>query len=524
MTGALGPYRERDSADARAGGPPGAVSPRSIATSRCVATEQRHAGRGIARRPARQGPRIQRQAGPPARAARGRVWGFAEKQSRRGLGSLPEDWQRRLRARGARRHPGADAPCSAWWRLPERFEVVQGLPDGQGGVEARTLVGRVVRKGLGDELHGRTFYAVIETPTGDAYHVTVAARVADSLRVGHLVSLDEARAARAIGRSTPPTSRPSAAASTIRWRRRSAGPRIADVRLPPARAPESVGLVAARPPEGDGVPLPTPASRSSRSDTARLLPVGFPLSRCRSGSTRRSATGGRSGSTHWTRRVWRRRGSAPKSSPPRTAAIECCSRLGIALGRHSQRGGKIADLESEGSRRGDGLRQSGQQFLESAATGFSGRLQRGPKAPSTGGVRRGSFVLDHQGRARGQARGQGSSSTGAVTAPDGPGPSAEELADRRESPRRASAGPARRSRASSGWPSLRTVPEGFVGRVLAGPAGSGHLAVSDGARFVLVPATPETLAQLEGRTVEVDGAMPRDASWAFGHGALDCGR
>jgi hypothetical protein len=47
-----------------------------------------------------------------------------------------------------------------------RFHVVrsgQGLPDGQGGVEERTLVGRVVRKGLGDELKGRMFYAVIET-------------------------------------------------------------------------------------------------------------------------------------------------------------------------------------------------------------------------------------------------------------------------------------------------------------------------------------------------------------------------
>ena len=109
---------------------------------------------------------------------------------------LGEDWQQRLRELGERGDilkqmhrvlRGGDA---------ERFHVVrpgQGLPDGQGGVEARTLVGRVVRKGLGDELHGRTFYAVIETPTGNAYHVTVAARVADSLRVGNLVSLGTKR-------------------------------------------------------------------------------------------------------------------------------------------------------------------------------------------------------------------------------------------------------------------------------------------------------------------------------------------
>jgi hypothetical protein len=69
----------------------------------------------------------------------------------------------------------------------------QGLPDGKGGVEVRTLVGRVVRKGLGDELNGRTFSAVIETPTGDAYHLTVAPRVADTLRVGDLVSFGTKR-------------------------------------------------------------------------------------------------------------------------------------------------------------------------------------------------------------------------------------------------------------------------------------------------------------------------------------------
>jgi hypothetical protein len=57
---------------------------------------------------------------------------------------------------------------------------------------------------------------------------------------------------------------------------------------------------------------------------------------------------------------------------------------------------------------------------------------------------------------------------------------------------------------------LSTVPEGFVGRVQAGPALAGHLTVSDGAWFVLVPATPEALA-LAGRAVEV----ARDAQGRF---------
>jgi type IV secretory pathway VirD2 relaxase len=121
--------------------------------------------------------------------------GLGEKVAPSGL-VLAEDWQRRLRELGERGDilkqmhrvlHGGDA---------ERFHVVrpgQGLPDRQGGVEERPLVGRVIRKGLGDELHGRTFYAMIETPAGDVYHVTVAARVVDALRVGDLVSLGTQR-------------------------------------------------------------------------------------------------------------------------------------------------------------------------------------------------------------------------------------------------------------------------------------------------------------------------------------------
>jgi hypothetical protein len=37
------------------------------------------------------------------------------------------------------------------------------------------------------------FYALIESPTGDAYHVTVPTRAAEALRVGDLVSLESKR-------------------------------------------------------------------------------------------------------------------------------------------------------------------------------------------------------------------------------------------------------------------------------------------------------------------------------------------
>jgi type IV secretory pathway VirD2 relaxase len=110
---------------------------------------------------------------------------------------LAEDWQSRLQELGERgdilkpmhRALSADG---------RRFHVVGrglGLSDGQGGVDERTHLGRVVRKGLADELKGQAFYAVIETAAGDAYHVTLGARAADALRPGDLVSFATRREA-----------------------------------------------------------------------------------------------------------------------------------------------------------------------------------------------------------------------------------------------------------------------------------------------------------------------------------------
>ena len=57
---------------------------------------------------------------------------------------------------------------------------------------------------------------------------------------------------------------------------------------------------------------------------------------------------------------------------------------------------------------------------------------------------------------------------------------------------------------------LETVPADFRGRVQPGTAGAGYLEVSDGRRFILVPASPEVLA-LSGKTVDVS----RDAQGRF---------
>jgi type IV secretory pathway VirD2 relaxase len=366
--------------------------------------------------------------------------GLAEKVAPSGW-VLADDWQRRLRELGERGDilkqmyrvlHGGDA---------DRFHVVrpgQGLPDGQGGVAARTLVGRVVRKGLGDELHGRTFYAVIETPTGDAYHVTVAARVADSLRVGDLVSLGTKR--------EPPVQSVDRHLVDVAAARRGVYDLAGDadrqdvVRRAARRLREleRVGLVASLAPGRWSVPSDLLAQLERRHREAaphRISLAPLPLGL--------DAQVGHRGP------VW-----LDTLNAARLATTGFGAEVLAALGRRRQvlrqlgidpddlpRGGKIAGLE--GRAVGEEIaRQSDQQFL-----------------------------------------------------------------DRRELARREAGETFARERRMV---FLTTVPDGFVGRVQAGPAGSGSLAVSDGARFVLVPATPETLA-LTGRSVEV----ARDAQGHF---------
>ncbi len=78
---------------------------------------------------------------------------------------------------------------------PARWHVVRAgssLPDGFGGSETQWLVGRIAAKGLSDEIKG-AFYAVIETPTGAAYHLPLDARSASALSTGDLVSFASKR-------------------------------------------------------------------------------------------------------------------------------------------------------------------------------------------------------------------------------------------------------------------------------------------------------------------------------------------
>jgi type IV secretory pathway VirD2 relaxase len=410
---------------------------------------------------------------------------------------LAEDWQRRLRELGERGDILKQMHRALHGGDAERFHVVrpgQGLPDGQGGVEERILVGRVVRKGLGDELRGGTFYAVVETPTGDAYHLTVTPRVADALRVGDLVSLRTKRepAVQPVDRHLVEV----AAAHGGVYELAGGADHRDDARLAPRRLREleRVGLVASQAPGQWCVPSDLQAQLEKRYREApgryrvsmEALPLGL------------DAQVGHRGPV-WLDTVDASRLAAGFGAEV-LAALErrrqVLRELGIAPD-DPRRGAKVADLERRAV--GDVMaRRSGQQFLEGAPNGFRGRLQPGPEGSPylavSDGVR---FVLIEGGPNKGSRIGQL-----VEVARDGSGRAvlAEELASRGEHARRAAGESFARD---TGMTFLKTVPEGFVGRLHAGPPGLGHLAVSDGARFVLVSATPEALA-LAGRTVAVE--------------------
>jgi type IV secretory pathway VirD2 relaxase len=112
---------------------------------------------------------------------------------------LAAHWKDTLRALGMRgdilkqMHAVLTGDPGRWYAVG----VGEQLPDGYGGVQDKPLVGRVAAKGLADEQKG-TFYIVLETPTGTAYHAPVGGRAADALRVGDLVTF-ESKSVPAVG-------------------------------------------------------------------------------------------------------------------------------------------------------------------------------------------------------------------------------------------------------------------------------------------------------------------------------------
>ena len=102
---------------------------------------------------------------------------------------LVEGWQKRLRDHGSRGDILQQIHAAVRGD-PSRYDAVrpgEALPP-EPGMAAAVVTGRVAGKGLSDELKG-TFYAVVETPAGRAYHVPLDARSAQTVGVGDLVSL-----------------------------------------------------------------------------------------------------------------------------------------------------------------------------------------------------------------------------------------------------------------------------------------------------------------------------------------------
>ncbi len=423
-------------------------------------------------------------------------FGLAEKVAPSGW-ALSEGWQGHLRALGERGDVLKQMHLAIHGGDAKRFHVVQrghGLPDGQGGVDERTLVGRVVRKGLADELKGRSFYAVIETPAGDAYHLTLGAREVDALRAGDLVSFGTKRAP-----VVQPVDRHLAQDAAAQQGVYELTGEADESDLGPTTARrlrelERLGLVTSLAPGRWRVPSDLLEQLEQRQLGApgryRVSVEAMPLPI--------DAQVGRQGPV-WLDTLDPERLATKGFGAEVRAAVErrrqTLAELGIAPD-DPQRKDKIRDLERRAVGR-EIARQSGQQFVESVPSRFRGRLESVPEgAPFvavTDGVR---FVLvPNSGEAR--------SRTGQVVevVRDGSGRPllAEELAARLELARAAAGETFARD---TGTAFLKTVPAGFSGRVYAGPPGSPYLAVSDGTRFVLVPATPEARA-LHGRTVGV---------------------
>jgi hypothetical protein len=369
-------------------------------------------------------------------------------------------------------------------------------------VDERTLVGRVVRKGLADELKGQAFYAVLETATGDAYHVTLGARVADALRAGDLVSFATPRepAVAPIDKHIAEVSAAHHGIYELGSDARADGVgRAASRRL---RELERVGLVSSPAPGQWKVPADLVERLEERAREApgryRLSMEPLPLSL--------DAQVARQGPV-WLDTLDPEHLAAKGFGAEVRAACErrrqALEERGIARS-DPERQEKIRDLERPALGRAL-AEQKGQVFLEHAPDRLRGRLEPGPEGSTYLAVTDGKHSVlvpaAREARSRmGQLVDVSRDASGRLRL-------VEEQDKRAELALRAAGEKIARQ---TGMTFLEAVPERFTGRVREGPAGSAYCTVSSGTRFVLVPATPEALA-LRGRTVDV----ARDAQGRF---------
>jgi type IV secretory pathway VirD2 relaxase len=412
---------------------------------------------------------------------------------------LAEDWQRRLRELGERGDILKQMHHALCANDAGRFHVVGrglGLSDGEGGVDERTHVGRIIRKGLADELKGQAFYAVIETATEDAYHVTLGARAADALRAGDLVSFATPREP-----AVAPIDKRIAEASAARRgiyelgsdARTDGVGRAASRRL---RELERLGLVSSLAPGQWNVPPDLVAQLEKRAREApgryRLSIEALPLSL--------DAQVARQGPV-WLDTLETARLSARGFGAEVQAACErrhqALEKLGIAR-NDPERQEKIRDLERRAVGRAL-AQQNGQVFLEHGPERLRGRLERGPEGSSYLAVTDGRhFVLVPAAR---DARSRMGELVDVSRDASGRFQLVKDHHDGVDLTLRAAG---EKVAQETGMTFLEALPERFTGRIGEALSGSAYCAVSRGMHFVLVPATPEVLA-LSGRTVEVAG-------------------
>jgi type IV secretory pathway VirD2 relaxase len=114
---------------------------------------------------------------------------LAEKVTSRSWTLLP-GWKEHLRELGTRGDIIKEMH-SALRGDPARYRIIKRDPSPEQHPEdlSRVAYGRVVKKGLADELRG-TYFAVIETPSGDGYYVPLDHRAAEDLRQDDLVRME----------------------------------------------------------------------------------------------------------------------------------------------------------------------------------------------------------------------------------------------------------------------------------------------------------------------------------------------
>ncbi|MGH7434672.1 MAG: DUF3363 domain-containing protein [Polyangiaceae bacterium] len=438
--------------------------------------------------------------------------GMAQRVSS-GEWTLAADWQKHLRDLGERGDIVKQLHRAMRGGDPGRFHAVrpgQGLPDGRGGVEEGTMVGRVAAKGLEDESRG-VWYAVLETQTGGAYHVRLSARQAEVTRTGDIVTFGTKRdpAVRPVDRHIAEVAARDGAYALADDRGGEGEARLAAARL---RELERVGMVTARSLNTWNVP---PDLIERLQVRHREQPAHFHLA-VRPASLSLDDKVRHQGPV-WLDSVDRGALARQGFGAEVVAAIERRREALRVLGIHPddpERLAKVRELEERTVGR-KMERETGWTFVEPTPNGFRGRVypmpqQDAPYLAVSDGQR---FVLVAATRET-----RGYAGRDVEVSRDESGRTVVRIPprshERQELARRAAGEALART---TRWTFLETVPAHFAGHVQPGPPGLPYLEVSDGRRFILIPASIETVA-LSGKTVDVSrdtqgrflGLRPRD--------------